>query len=216
MNLHRRAGSGGTRGYYGTAGATKLESAVSETLTLCLWVKNLLKCCYSSRWHLEMGRLGARARGPRASLAVCVRAFLCCGVERATSRCVCPFLLKCISPTQLFRPIALVRVARVVTIECVAVVSGRGDGRRSRLSRGSPSGPTHTVIPLPSRRQMPQPSVQRPARHEVRRCPRSVGLESEPSKQLAAVEAVDARDEAGRRTSLLAPQREQVGNPWSE
>ena len=29
--LHRRAGSGGTRGYYGTAGATKLESAVSET-----------------------------------------------------------------------------------------------------------------------------------------------------------------------------------------
>ena len=161
------------------------------------------------------GRCGYAVTGMRGTpdtghgSRMCVRAFGSGGETRDSA----PIF----SQRQLFRVTALVRPGTilliVVTNKCTSAVDLEGTGRRSR---GSPSGPTHTVIPLPSRRQMPQPSVQRPARHEVRRRPRSVGLESEPSKHLVAVEAVDARDEAGRRTSLLTAQREQVGNPWSE
>lgn len=91
-------------------------------------------------------------------------------------------------------------------------------GRKTRgvglilLVHSSPPGLTHALIPLPSWHQVRQPRVERPARHEVRRCPRAAGLEAEPSKHLAVVEAVDARDEAGRRASLLTAQREQVGS----
>ena len=138
-----------------------------------------------------------------------VRAFGSGGGTRDSAQIFSQRQLFCV--TALVRPGTILLI--VVTNKCTSAVDLEWTGRRSR---GSPSGPTHTVIPLPSRRQMPQPSVQRPARHEVRRCPRSVGLESEPSKHLVAVEAVDARDEAGRRTSLLTAQREQVGNPWSE